>query len=209
MMKVLGKYWKLLVAVVLLALAAFFFFNTYRTERVAYEMQKAQMEVMIMALENNIEENEKYADVQDQLEDAKAEIAASRLDLYRNFPVEMREEDQIMYVLYLETLFETEIFFEFGDIVDLTTLTDGSTLQGLVLTVNYEDTYEGFQDMVNYLATDSRVASVYQSTISYDAENDIVVGQITLLLYVMDTDAMAYDAPDVAVPDTGKSNIFD
>lgn len=208
-MKVFAKYWKALLAVILLAAAVFLYFTNYKTEKTAYETQTEQLETIITALENNIQENMKYAGIQDELDDAKQEIEASRLDLYKKFPVEMREEDQIMYVLYLETIFQTEISFSFSEPVDLTPLSDGSMLQGLLITVNYETTYQGFQDMVNYLATDSRVASVYEATIEYDADKDLATGYVTLVLYLVDTDDLEYTPPDVAVPETGKENIFD
>ena len=131
------------------------------------------------------------------------------MGLYKAFPVEMKEEDQIMYVLYLETLFKEEIFFSFAQPIQLVTLQDGSNLQGLMLTVNYRTTYDGFQKMVNYLSTDSRLASVYEATIDYDAQQDQVSGYLTLILYLMDTDKLEYTSPDVAVPDTGKDNIFE
>ena len=208
-MKALAKYWKVLLVIILLGLAAFLYVDKYQTAEAAYESKTQQLETMILAMQKNIEENMKYADIQDQLEDAKAEIDASRLALYKHFPVEMKEEDQIMYVLYLETLFDTEIFFSFSDAVGLASLQDGSTLQGLLITVNYETTYQGFQDMVNILATDSRITSVYQATIEYDAENDVAAGYITLLVYLMDSDDLEYTPPDVAIPETGKENIFD
>ena len=207
-MKVLAKYWKVLLAIILALAAAFFYFNKYQTEKLAYEAEVKQLEMMIMTMQKNIQENLKYADVQDKLEDAKAEVAASRLDLYKSFPVEMKEEDQIMYVLYLETLFKEEIFFSFGDSAQIVALQDGSVLEGLLLTVNYKTSYKGFQEMVEYLATDSRITSVLESTIEYDAQQDVAVGQMTLILYMMNTEAMEYTAPDVAVPETGKNNIF-
>ena len=209
MMKVLGKYWKLLIVVLLLGLAAFMYLEKYKTAEAAHEAKTQQMETMILALENNIRENMQYADIQDQLEDAKAELEASRLELYKNFPVEMKEEDQIMYVLYLETLFETEIFFSFSEAQGLVALQDGAVLEGLLITVNYETTYQGFQDMVNILATDSRIASVYQATIEYDQEKDVASGYLTLILYLMDSDQLEYTPPDVAIPDTGKDNLFE
>ena len=207
-MKVLAKYWKVLLAIILAVAAAFFYFNKYQTEKLAYEAEVKQLEMMIMTMQKNIQENLKYADVQDKLEDAKAEVAASRLDLYEAFPVQLLEEDQIMYVLYLETLFKEEIFFSFGDSAQIVALQDGSVLEGLLLTVNYKTSYKGFQEMVEYLATDSRITSVLESTIEYDAQQDVAVGQMTLILYMMNTEAMEYTAPDVAVPETGKNNIF-
>lgn len=208
-MKFLGKYWKVIIAVILLALAVFVFIDKYQSQKLVYELRQQQLEAMITNLQDKIAENMKYKDIQDELEDAVKEIEASRLDLYRKFPVELKEEDQIMYVLYLETLFDTEIQFTFGEAIPLAALQDSSTLQGMLITVNYETTYEGFKEMIDYLATDNRIASVYNATIAYDADKDIAAGTLTLILYMVDTDALEYTAPDVAIPETGKENIFD
>ena len=88
-------------------------------------------------------------------------------------------------------------------------LKDGSKLMGLTLTVNYETNYEGFQNMITYLATDTRVTSVQFANIQYDATRDMSVGTVTLLLYLIDTELRDYLPPEVNIPDTGKDNIFD
>ena len=49
---------------------------------------------------------------------------------------------------------------------------------------------------------------MYEATIEYDAEKDEAVGYVSLVLYLMNTDDLEYTPPDVAVPDTGKDNIF-
>lgn len=215
-MKLLGKYWKLLLAVLLLIGAAVLYFKVYQTEKAAYEAESQQLNTIITAMQANIAENKKYKDIQDELEGAKADILESRLDLYEHFPVEMKEEDQIMYVLYLETLFDEEIMFPFSDPQVLTTLQDGSNLVGLVLQVNYKTTYEGFQEMINYLATDSRIVSVYEATIDYNANSDVAQGYLTLLVYLVEPNAsveayagLEYRRPDVAIPEVGKDNIFE
>lgn len=208
-MRVLGKYWKLLLALILLCLAAYMYFGVYQTERTVYEVATQQMNTYITALQANIEKNSRYVDVQDKLEEATAAVDASRLALYQHFPREMKEEDQIMYVLYLETLFGTEIHFSFSQAQPLMTLRDGSTLMGLVLTVNYETTYQGFQDMVAYLSADSRITSVYAASIEYDAKKDVAQGELTLVLYLIDSELLEYLPPDVAEPETGKDNVFD
>ena len=114
-----------------------------------------------------------------------------------------------MYVLYLETIFGTEIQFAFSQSQPMMALSDGATLKGLTLTVNYETTYKGFQDMITYLATDSRVTSVQYADIQYDAINDKAVGTITLLLYLVESDLVEYLPPEIFQPETGKDNIFD
>lgn len=208
-MRVLGKYWKLLLALILLCLAAYMYFGVYQTERTVYEVATQQMNTYITALQANIAKNSRYVDVQDKLEEATAAVDASRLALYQHFHREMKEEDQIMYVLYLETLFGTEIHFSFSQAQPMMTLRDGSTLMGLVLTVNYETTYQGFQDMVAYLSADSRITSVYAASIEYDAKKDVAQGELTLVLYLIDSELLEYLPPDVAEPETGKDNVFD
>lgn len=208
-MKFIGKYWKLFIAIGLLVFAAFLFFDTYQTEKLAYETQSAQLKMMNTSLEAKIKQNMLYADIQEDLVEATEKIDRSRLNLYKKFPVEMKEEDQIMYVLYLETIFGTEIYFEFNSAEVLGALRDGSNLMGLTLTVNYETTYKGFQDMVKYLSTDSRITSVRYANIQYDVASDTATGTVTVLLYLIDTDLRDYESPNVAVPETGKDNIYE
>ena len=209
-MSAIAKYWKVLVALVLIIVTAMVYFGGYQSEKTAYETERKQIQTMITALENTIRENNRYAGIDlEQLEEENAKILASRLELYEKFPVEMKEEDQIMYVLYLESLFGTEINFAFSTPQPIVALRDGATLQGLTLTVNYETTYEGFKDMVTYVATDSRITSVQYASIQYDAENDKATGEITLLLYLIDSDLVEYLPPEVTDPETGKDNIYE
>jgi hypothetical protein len=207
-MQFLGKYWKALLAVILL-IAVVIVYSNYDAERKAHKAEVNQMNTNNTALQNRVEDNLKYEGVQDKLEEATAQLMASRLELYQKFPVEMKEEDQIMYVLYLEKIFGTEIQFAFSTAQPMIALKDGATLMGLTLTVNYQTSYDGFLDMINYLATDSRVTSVQFAQIQYDANSDTAVGTVTLLLYLIDSDLLDYVKPEVNVPDTGKDNIFD
>jgi hypothetical protein len=203
----LKKYWKAIVAVVLLIAFALVLSN-YFSERQAHQAEVDKLQSNNQMLQNKVDANMKYEGVQDQLEDASAQLMASRLELYQKFPVEMKEEDQIMYVLYLEKIFGTEIFFSFGQAQPMTVLKDGAKVMGLTLTVNYQTSYDGFKDMIDYLATDSRVTSVQFAQIQYDAATDTAVGSVTLLLYLIDSDLLDYVSPEVNEPDTGKDNIF-
>jgi len=210
-MKKVLKYWKLFIALILIGAALFLYFNKYRVEQAAYETQAQQLQQLTDALKKSIEKNVRYRDIQKELDEALVELDNSRLSLYKHFPVELREEDQIMYVLYLETIFGTEINFTFNQAVSLlpSPLSDGTELQGLLLVVNYETTYQGFKEMVSYLATDDRLTSIYDATIAYDAKKDIASGILSLILYVMDSDRLIYQLPDVAIPELGKDNLFE
>ena len=206
--KIILKYWKLYIALILIGLALFIHQTKYVKEEARYQSQSQQLQQLEGALEKSIEKNRRYESIQEDLEAAKVELDASRISLYEHFPVELREEDQIMYVLYLETLFGTEINFNFNQPVGLVALNDGSNMQGLLMQVNYDTTYQGFKDMVGYLATDDRIVSVYDATIEYDQNKDRVSGILTLILYMMDTDKVEYTDPDIAIPEIGKNNPF-
>ena len=208
-MKFFGKIWKVLLALALLVAAYFFYQTNYVEKKIAYELETARIETYIKAMQASIVENQRYASVQDKLEPATAAVEASRLKMYQQFPVEMKEEDQIMYVLYLEKIFGTEIFFTFNQAQPIMALRDGATLMGLTLTVNYETTYDGFKEMVTYLSTDSRITSVQFASIQYDAEEDKVEGTVTLLLYLIDSELLKYLPPEVAQPETGKENVYE
>ncbi len=208
-MKVLKSYWKLLLGLLFILVAAVIYFYSYLPAQAAYEPQRDRLNTSIQGLQTTIAKNSHYSAVTDKIPDAQAEILESRRELYQKFPVEMKEEDQIMYVLYLEELFGTEINFDFGTVQELVLLSDSSKLCGLTLTVNYECSYDEFQEMISYLATDEKITSVSHASMEYDAETDTAVGTVTIVRYLMDSELLEYVKPDVNVPDTGKDNIFE
>lgn len=198
---------KLVLGIALLLIALLVFFNVYQKEKKAHEAEVEQLNMYITVMEKNIAENMKYAAIQDELDGLIEEVKTKRLELYESFPVELKEEDQIMYVLYLETLFKKEINFSFSSAQPIALLSEGQ-LMGLSLTVNYETTYDGFKKMVNYLATDDRITSVHSASIQYDETTKKVSGEITLILYLIESDLLNYESPDVKVPPVDKNNIF-
>ena len=101
-MKVIGRNWKAVLSVLLLLVAVLVYVLGYRPRSEAYVMERDQLNAQITALQTTIVENEMYKDVQAQLEPAEAAIEESRAALYENFPADMKEEDQILYLLYLE-----------------------------------------------------------------------------------------------------------
>ena len=207
-MKALLKNWKAIIALLLVAAAVFVHFKVYRPAKQEFESKQTELNMMIVALQNTISENLRYVQIQDKLTPAMEDIQVSRLDLYKKFPTELKEEDQIMYVVYLEKTFGTQIQFSFGQVAPIRTFSDGSTLNGLTLVVNYETTYAGFKDMIEYLASDDRITSIQNATMEYDAENDVAIGTLSLLCYLMDSDLLEYQSPEVTTPAVGKPNIF-
>lgn len=233
-MKVISRNWKAVLAVLLAAAAVLVYFLGYRPrlERCQQEMQELGSQIAM--LQTTVANNEKYKDVQGELDAASQAIAESRAELYAKFPAEFREEDQLLYLLYLDEALGQggdelgysqelhEIFtlrfpddselkdikFEFGDAVPVQVLSDGAVLQGMNLTAYYHASYEDFKNMVNYLATDSRIASIRYATFRYDEAKKLLDGKLELVLYLLDSDTQVYEAPEVTVPSTGKTDIF-
>lgn len=202
------KYWKIYSGLLLMLAAVLVYMNFYLPAKTEYKTQLNNLRAETEALQALVSENARYAKVQEQLPDATSELAERRSELYSNFPAEMKEEDQIMYILYLEELFGNEIQFEFGTVEDVLHLSDGSTVQTLKLTANYECSYDKFQDIITCLATDDKITSVCSAKLEYDAEKDIARGTITVARYLINSELLEYQEPQVIAPETGKENIF-
>ena len=225
-MKALKRNWKLLLAVVLILAAILIVVLVYLPARDQFNRDKDSVEnnirmwqmsaesarTKIAENQERIEQNRPFETIQDELEEAYTELDLSRSELYQKFPAILREEDQILYVLYLEQLFGTEIVFSFNPEEQRVRLSDGAILGDVPLTVNYETSYQGFKDMVTYLSTDSRITSIKNSVLAYDKANDRLLGNLTLLCYVLQPDAYdpsEYVEPDITPPEeTGKPVIF-
>lgn len=208
-MDLIKNNWKALLALVLVIASILILLLGYGPNKLEFQTESSMISNQVTQLEMTISDNLRYESVQDLLEPAANAVDMSRKALYRRFPAELREEDQIMYVLYLEEKFGTEINFNFGTVAPIAYFSDGAILNGLSLTVNYESSYDGFKDMINYLAQDDRVTSIQYATMTYDAENDLVTGNLTLLLYMVDSSLVDYYRPNITRPELGKDNIFE
>lgn len=207
-MNMLKQNWKAIAGFLLAAAAVCVYSFAYHPARQEFQRREAELNTTIASLQDAIAENLRCSDIQNELEDAAAELEDSRLALYRKFPSELKEEDLIMYVVYLEDVLGTELHASFGTTQPLLTLSDGASLYGVTLTLHYRTNYAGFQNMVSRLVSDEHITSIQNATLEYDAANDEATGTLTLLCYVIDSGLLAYTQPDVAAPATGKSNIF-
>lgn len=205
-MKALGKYWKLILAFLLLIGALLIFVLQYLPAKQAYELERASLQTQLGTMQIQIAENRKYAPVQEQLADATKAIEDSRKELYSKFPVELKEEDQIMYMLYLEEKFGREVVFSFAEEIPIVPLSNAE-LQGVTFAFDFVTTYGGFKNMVKELATDDVITSVRYAVMQYDAESDQIMGQLIVTRYVL-ADGRDYQAPVVDKPAIGKDNPY-
>ena len=241
-MKTLARNWKAVLAFLLIMAAVLVYTQVYTPKKEAYIAERDQLNMQITALQNTIAENERYKGVQELLPAEYEKLTASRDGLYEVFPQEIKEEDQIMYLLYLENLFNDEsaelgfteelytsllkhgIYlpgapvstyhghqtneFQFGQAQPIQILSDGSELKAMDIRLTYNASYDGFKRMVNYLATDSRVTSIYLATLQYDVMTEKLCGELVLRLYSLDVTNREYEVPSIRNPGMGKDNMF-
>ncbi|WP_130870904.1 hypothetical protein [Intestinimonas massiliensis (ex Afouda et al. 2020)] len=230
-MSTLAKYWKIVLALILAVIALLVVLLVYLPGRAEYEMQKLTLDGNISVLQASLTEALKYpADLEEDIQTATQEIEDSRLELYQHFPSQMKEEDQLIYLLGLEDAFGTDdsgelgysqdlhqifldkfgvdITYSFGTDTPLLTLSDGAILSGQTITVYFSGPYDRVKEMIRYLGTEEVPLTSIQYASLYWSD-DAVTGTFTLLNYLLDSDLLEYHIPVVDMPDTGKSNIFD
>lgn len=230
-MSTLAKYWKIVLALILAVIALLVVLLVYLPGRAKYELQKVALNGNISVLQTSLAEALKYpADMEEDIQAATKEVEDSRLELYQHFPSQMKEEDQLLYLLGLEDAFGTDdsgelgysqdlhqifldkfgvdITYSFGTDTPLLTLSDGAILSGQTITVYFSGPYDRVKEMIRYLGTEEVPLTSIQYASLYWSD-DAVTGTFTLLNYLLDSDLLEYHIPVVDMPDTGKSNIFD
>lgn len=223
----LKKYWKVILGALLLLAAVPVFFLDYLPGKQDFERRQRQAAQELTLLQTTIDQNAYYSSVQDRLPAAGEELSASRADLYSHFPVELREEDLLLYLLALEGEFSgvdtgelgfdldlyqyfqekygLTISFSFGSTEAIAQLSDGAVLAAQVITVYYTGPYENVKRMMTFLASDSRITSIQYGTMAWSGES--LTGTFTLRCYVL-ADGREYTPPEVDAPETGKTNVF-
>ena len=216
-MRRIAKYWKALLALVLIAVSVPLFLKIVQ-RRDDYQMQLNSLNMQIASYQAAIQPNLVYADVQDKLEGELAAIDESRKELYSRFPSQLLEEDQLLYFDYLAEKFKDDaeltvskdgvgIQFTYSQITPITQLSDGTYLCGMTFGVCFETTYEGFKTLTERFSTDERIASVRYATLNYDAENDVATGGVVITLYTISS--QPYVPPEATEHTTGKETIFE
>ncbi len=229
-MKALTRNWKAVLALLLVIAALCVWMFVYRPAKAEYEQQQATLANEMMLLQMQIASQQanneqvislykKYEPLIDKLPGETLKLQNSRRSLYRKFPAEMREEDQLMYVVYLENLLkewepelENDLRFNFAEFEVGKTLSDAS-FGGVTLNIPFTARYETLKRLVDYLSSDERIASVRYATLNYIEEGDYMKGTLGVCMYMLRPND--YNSKtDYTEPETGwegergKDNIF-
>lgn len=232
-MNFFSRNWKAFLGLILFLAGVLVLVLILLPAKQSYEATQARLNMQIQMSNDNIAENQQiinlnkpYEDVQDDLVVEHDKLLASRESLYAHFSAELREEDVLLFMLGLETHFGDTVKLEllryeelsgaqsnFGNIVDVARLSDGSMLRAWQIELKYsEATYQGFREMIDYLARDPNILSVNQATMYYNEFNQ-VNGRIVIVRYMIVpsgyNSSSDYTEPEVETEDeVGKDDIF-
>ncbi|MBE6993150.1 MAG: hypothetical protein E7423_00685 [Ruminococcaceae bacterium] len=229
-MKALTRNWKAVLAVLLLIVALLVWFLAYRPAKTEFESKQANLtnELMLLQMqvastqaynEEVIRENKKYEPLVDKLPEETAKLARSESELLSKFPAEMREEDQIMYMVWLENVMKeldpeskNDVHFAFASYEEDLKL-NGASFGGITLNYTFVMHYKAFQRLIDYLSADERIASVRYVTMNYDESTDQLIGTMGIKFYMAIPNdynsAYEYTEPDVPMNGgQGKDNVY-
>ena len=207
-MKTIKSHLPLILAVLVLIATLYVYFMVYLPGAEAYQMSMVNLSNQVGMIQQNIVKDAQFADVQNAIPKELDNISKSRRQLYARFPKEMREEDQILYMIELEELLGSDILISFVEPETIRRLGDGSALMGMTFTVDYETSYDEFKDIVSKIASDEKISSVRYASMTYDEESGKVSGSITITRYLINDTEREYHEPQLPQQDKGKSNIF-
>lgn len=77
-----------------------------------------------------------------------------------------------------------------------------------ILTMTYQATYDGFKEMLDYVAALPDRANMPNVTAEYDEESGGLVGSISLHMYYLTNTDREYEAPEITGVDKGVFDIF-
>lgn len=77
-----------------------------------------------------------------------------------------------------------------------------------VLTMNYQATYDGFKEMLDYVAALPDRANMPNVSAEYDEETGGLVGSISLYMYYLTNTDREYEAPEITGVNKGVFDIF-
>jgi hypothetical protein len=143
-----------------------------------------------------------------------AEVIKSEVEqMLSAFPVEIKIEDQLLYVEYLEEQLKYDISsLSIGADYSIYTMSNGNTLCTQYVTIPYETTYEGLKELVNFFNTENKTgeqypASIVQIGISYN-EGKITGTMVLRRYYVVGQGEYVPPKIPDGMFDIGTGNIF-
>ena len=184
-------------------------YNATLEENEKLEAEIKQYEASISVLDNAKLNQEKYAKDTEQLKKEVAQMLSA-------FPAEIRIEDELLYVEYLEEKPEYDIgSLSIGADYSIYTMANGSTLCTQYVTVPYKTNYSGFKSLVNFFNGENKTgeqypASIVQISVAHNESDGSISGSMVLRRYYIVGGDAEYVPPKIpdGMFDIGIENIF-
>lgn len=213
-MKIFISKWLVALLLIIVGVAAVAYVYTGQFAPMLEENEKLEKEIdlyekNISILANHKLNEDKYLTETENLKKEVEEILAK-------FPVELRFEDELLYVDHLEDELGYPITnLNVGADYSIYSMANNRALCSQYITIPYTTTYNGFKELVRFFngdgdkTDDTYPASIVNISVSYNAESDTMSGTLILRRYYV-TGSGSYVPPQI--PDNmfpiGDNNIL-
>lgn len=206
----------LLLALILIAGSYFFIFNKCTTKAAEIETSNEELAQTVTQLEAMV-------DKQEEVEAQTAECNRLVEEIIAKYPSDVTTEKAIAVVKEIENMTDmhvSSISFLMdnliGDIAALNTAeetvqaapTDAKVGYYAALSINYDASYKGFKEMVDYINGLKDRVTIPSISVTYDNETDRLAGVITIYLYYLTNTGKEYEEPEIRGIGNGVENIF-
>ncbi len=182
----ISKWIVALLFVVIGAIAVFYVYNGHYLP-ILEENEKLEQQIKLYEknLQNLAQHKLNEETYKSETEKAKKEVE----ELLAKFPVEIRLEDELLYVDYLEEKLKYSIgTLNVGAEYSIYSMANGKTLCAQYITVPYTTTYKGFKELVTFFNGDNKTddeypASIVQISVSYNPQTDTMSGAMIIRRY--------------------------
>ncbi len=213
-MKIFISKWIVALLLIIAGVAAIAFVYTKQYAPMIEENEKLEKQIdlyekNISILANHKLNEDKYLTETEKLKKEVEEILAK-------FPVELRLEDELLYVDYLEEELGYSINnLNVGADYSIYSMANSRALCSQYITIPYTTTYSGFKNLISFFngdddkTDDTYPASIVNISVSYNADSDTMSGTLILRRYYV-TGQGSYVPPQIPsnMFPVGDNNIF-
>lgn len=206
----------LLLALILIAGSYFFIFNKCTTKA-------AEIEISNEELSQTVTQLEAMVDRQEEVEAQTAECNRLVEEIIAKYPSDVTTEKAIAVVKEIENMTDmhvSSISFLMDNLIgDIAALNAAEeTVQSVpadakvgyyaALSINYDASYKGFKEMVDYINGLKDRVTIPSISVTYDNETDRLAGVITIYLYYLTNTGKEYEEPEIRGIGNGVENVF-
>ena len=180
----------------------------------------AQMQSEIERLERECRELEIQNTNMQVYEEQIVEYRAAIAEMVKSFPVDVKEEDVLVYLLNLQEANEIELFsIAFNEPVNVVNFDGVMEVEGAdkavhmlgeqhSTTATAELTYAKLKAVLNYIYNTKTQTTLESVTVVYDSKNDVLNGSFDFSRYTLNYDEAEYKPEKLPEVEIGQEDLF-